>query len=99
MGSADFFKAGEWNAYCNLCGKKAKSGTMEQTWDKRWVCRSHKEVRNPQDFVRGVKDSPAIPWSTGGQPMPAASAIGGRLLLEPNIGTGLLTESGGYIIL
>lgn len=62
MGIADRFASGEWNFYCDLCGKKQKSSQGVQTWDKFWVCRSHKEVRNPQDFVKGVKDDQSVPW-------------------------------------
>jgi hypothetical protein len=34
-----------------------------KTWDNHWVCRHHKEVRNPQDFIKGVKDNQSVPWS------------------------------------
>ena len=57
------FSPGEWNAICDLCGRKQKSNSLTKTWDNRYVCRSHKEVRNPQDFVRGVKESTGLPWS------------------------------------
>ena len=63
MGQADFFKSGEFNFYCDLCGKKGKSGTAVKTWDGHYVCKSHKEIRNPQDFVRGVRETLALPWS------------------------------------
>jgi hypothetical protein len=33
------------------------------TWNGMRVCQHHKEVRNPQDFVRGIKDDPSVPWS------------------------------------
>lgn len=63
MGDSDFFKAGEWNFYCDLCGKKGKSGNAVKTWDNFYVCKSHKEVRNPQDFVRGLKEELGLPWT------------------------------------
>lgn len=63
MGESDFFASGQWNFTCALCGKKQKSGKGTKTWDGKWVCLSHKEVRNPQDFVRGVKDAQALPWT------------------------------------
>lgn len=62
-GSADYYADGQWNFYCDLCGKKEKSGNGVKTWDNFYVCRHHKEVRNPQDFVRGVKDNQTVPWS------------------------------------
>ena len=65
MQNADFFARGEWNFYCDLCGAKQKSSQGVKTWDGFWVCRLHKEARNPQDFVRGVKDNQTVPWSVG----------------------------------
>lgn len=61
-GSADFYADGQWNFFCDLCGRKNKSSDGVKTWDNHYVCRHHKEVRNPQDFVRGVKDDPSVPW-------------------------------------
>lgn len=63
MGKANYYAKGQWNFYCDLCGAKTKSGDGRKTWDNQWVCRHHKEVRNPQDFVRGVRDDQTTPWS------------------------------------
>ena len=63
MGKADFFADGQWNFFCDLCGAKQKSGRAMKTWNGLYVCRHHKEVRNPQDFIRGVKDDPSVPWT------------------------------------
>lgn len=62
-GNADFWADGQWNFFCDLCGRKAKSSTAMKTWDNFRVCKHHKEVRNPQDFIRGVKDDQTVPWS------------------------------------
>lgn len=62
-GQADYAAPGQWNFYCDLCGAKRKSGTAQRTWDGHYVCSHHKEVRNPQDFVRGVKDDQSVPWT------------------------------------
>jgi hypothetical protein len=62
MGSADYYADGDWNFFCDLCGKKAKASTGVKTWDGHYVCRSHKEVRNPQDFIRGVRENLSVPW-------------------------------------
>jgi len=62
-GKADYFADGQWNFYCDLCGAKTKSKDGVKTWDNFRVCRHHKEVRNPQDFIRGIKDDTSVPWS------------------------------------
>lgn len=63
MGQSDFFVAGQWNFFCDLCGAKQKSSRAAKTWNNLRVCAHHKEVRNPQDFLRGVKDDQSVPWS------------------------------------
>lgn len=63
MGSNNYYAPGQWNFYCDLCGKPGKSSEAVKTWDGFWVCRHHKEERNPQDFLRGVKDNQSVPWS------------------------------------
>lgn len=73
MGDADYYADGQWNFTCELCGKKAKSSTAMKTWDNRYVCRSHQEIRNPQDFIRGVKDNMAAPWT---RPKPVDVFVG-----------------------
>lgn len=71
-GKADFWADGQWNFYCDLCGAKTKSYDGVKTWNNLYVCRHHKEIRNPQDFLRGVKEDPSVPWtrptSVGAQP-------------------------------
>lgn len=62
-GQADFFSPGNWNFYCDICGAKRKSSEARKTWDGFYVCKEHKEERNPQDFVRGVKDDQSVPWT------------------------------------
>ncbi len=63
MGKADFWADGEWNFYCDFCGAKNKSSRAMKTWDGYYVCKHHKEMRNPQDFIRGVKDNQSVPWT------------------------------------
>ena len=70
--SADFFANGQWNFFCDLCGRKEKSSKGVKTWDNFYVCRKHKEQRNPQDFLKGVKDDQTVPWS---RPEPADTFV------------------------
>jgi hypothetical protein len=62
-GRADFWAPGEWNATCDRCGRKRKSGDLQKTWNNLYVCREHWEPRHPQDFVKAVPQEPPIPWS------------------------------------
>ena len=61
--SANYWADGQWNFYCDLCGRKAKSSDGVKTWDNFQVCKHHKEVRNPQDFLRGIKENMSVPWT------------------------------------
>lgn len=63
MGRSDYFADGQWNFFCDFCGAKEKSSNGIKTWNGYYVCRSHREVRNPQDFVRGIKDNQSVPWT------------------------------------
>ena len=63
MADADFWADGKWNFFCDLCGRKQKSSRAMKTWQGLYVCAHHKEVRNPQDFLRGVKDNQSVPWT------------------------------------
>lgn len=94
MGAADFWADGQWNFFCDLCGRKEKSGKAMKTWDGFRVCVRHKEARNPQDFVRGVKDDQTVPWSR-----PEATdtfvASDWQLLLEGGLGS-LLQEADAF---
>lgn len=94
MGSADFFANGEWNFFCDLCGRKEKSSKAMKTWDNFRVCQRHKEVRNPQDFVRGVKDNQTVPWSRPEAP-DTFVVSNFRLLLEDGV-SALLQEPDAF---
>lgn len=67
-GKADFLDLGDWNAQCFECGMKFKASTLKKHWQGYYVCPQHWETRQPQDFVRGVKDVQTPPWV---QPQPA----------------------------
>jgi hypothetical protein len=68
MGKADYYADGQWNFTCDLCGAKTKSSVAMKTWNNLYVCRHHKELRNPQDFIRGVKENMSLPWTRPKQP-------------------------------
>ena len=63
MGRADYWKHGDHNAICDVCGFKFKASELKKTWDNFYVCSKDFEPRHPQDFLRGKKDDQSVPWS------------------------------------
>src|SRR6266404_4935496 len=61
-GRADYFALGDFNAVCSMCGRERKASTLEKNWQGLYRCPEHNEPRQPQDFVRGVKDDQSVPW-------------------------------------
>jgi hypothetical protein len=62
-GPRDYLKIGDHNAFCDVCGFKFKASELRKRWDNMMVCTEDYEVRHPQDFIRGIKERPAPPWS------------------------------------
>ncbi len=58
-----YFKSGEWNAICDSCGFKFKSGQLKKRWDGFMVCDGCNEPRHEQDFLRTKPDRQDLPWS------------------------------------
>ena len=70
MGRADFWKKGQWLVICDVCGMKYHSADLKERWDGLMVCRQDWNPRQPQDFVRGIPDPQAVPWSRPDVPPP-----------------------------
>lgn len=62
-GRADYLLLGDWNAACSMCGRKRKASQLVRNWQGLYRCPSHNEPRQPQDFVRNVKDVMTVPWA------------------------------------
>jgi len=54
---------GSWNCICESCGRLVKAGELRQRWDGFMVDERCWEPRQPQDFVRGVADYQAPPYT------------------------------------
>ena len=54
---------GSWNCICESCGRLVKAGELRQRWDGFMVDERCWEPRQPQDFVRGVADYQAPPFT------------------------------------
>lgn len=63
MSNRNIYSRGNWNAICDVCGRQYKNTDLRKRWDNLWVCFQDYEERQPQDFVRGVADTQAVPWA------------------------------------
>jgi len=70
MGHADYLRNGDWNAICDRCGSKFKFSQLKLEWDGLYVCTANGcwEARQPQDYVKGVRDDMAVPVSRPDKP-------------------------------
>lgn len=76
-------KLGQWNAICDVCGFKFKSGQLRKRWDDLYVCNEDWETRHPLDFLRSPsnKERP-IPWSRP-EPYPVyVEVVEGDIIIE-----------------
>ena len=62
------YDKGNWKADCDVCGRTYKASELQKRWDGLMCCRHDWEIRQPQDFVRGVADTQIAPWT---RPEPA----------------------------
>ena len=65
MGHADYLRNGTYNGICDRCGSKFKFSDLKLEWDGLYVCTANGcfENRQPQDYVKGVRDDMAVPVS------------------------------------
>jgi hypothetical protein len=54
---------GGWNVICDVCGRKFKDNDLQLRWDGLMTCSADWEIRQPQDFVHGVADIQAPPFT------------------------------------
>lgn len=57
------WKKGDWQAVCDVCGRKFKASQLKKTWDNLYVCKDDWEPRHPLDFFRGRKEDMSVPWT------------------------------------
>jgi hypothetical protein len=89
------FKLGTWKVVCDRCGFRYHNTDLRKEWTGLMVCHGPGtndcwEIRHPQEFVRGVRDEQAPPWT---RPAPAVIYLDDAL--ETEIGVNLLLELGG----
>ena len=82
MGQADFLRVGDYNAICDVCGRKFKFSRLRQKWDNTWACEQDWEPRQPQDYLKGIKDNMSVPLS---RPDPPTLFIQDEIVTETPI--------------
>ena len=100
-GRADYLLLGDYNAACSMCGRKRKASQLVRNWQGLYRCPEHNEPRQPQDFVRNVKDVMTVPWAQPEQDIYVTNTATFPLGISPtNVtcllgsGTTLLSETG-----
>lgn len=58
-----WWKNGDWNALCDVCGFKYKSSELKLRWDGLMVCNKDWELRHPQDLIRPLPPEKAPNWT------------------------------------
>ena len=66
------YDRGDWKADCDVCGRTYKASQLQKRWDGLMCCHQDWEIRQPQDFVRGVADTQIAPWT---RPEPTDSFV------------------------
>jgi hypothetical protein len=90
----NYFKPGDWNAICDVCGFKFKGSQLMRRWDGAMVCHADFELRHPQDLIRIPTDNPSTSWSRP-EPTDVFITIGDFLMTEAS--DSLFTEEGSFI--
>lgn len=58
-----YFKSGDWNAVCDICGFRFKASQLKKNWKNEMVCDADFELRHPQEFVRVRPEKISVPWA------------------------------------
>lgn len=78
-----YYKHGDWNAICALCGGKFKASQLR--WNSQiqdWVCKDDWEQRHPQERLKAHEDDQSVPW-TRPDPTPIYSTESGYIESDP----------------
>jgi hypothetical protein len=76
--SKSYYKHGDWNAECDVCGFEFKASQLRSRWDGLMVCRADYEPRHPSDFFRVRPEDTSVPWARPDKPEAAGTDIEGN---------------------
>lgn len=63
-----YWRSGQYNAICDVCGQRFKSGELKQRWDNLMVCSQDYEPRHPMDFFRPPEETARPFWTRSDLP-------------------------------
>ncbi len=95
LGRENFFRMGDWRAVCDQCGMVCHASQMFLRWDNARTCWHCIEIRNPQDFLKGIADNQSPPWT---RPMPPPIFVSGVAPTATQVVGGANTMINGYMI-
>lgn len=72
----NYYRSGDNNLTCDVCGKKIKASESRRRWDGFQVCSEDFEERQPQDFVRARADKISVPVVRPQAPTPFNIPVG-----------------------
>jgi len=58
-----YFKAGDWNATCDVCGCEFKASYLRKRDDGMRVCKRDFEAEHPSDSFRAGRGEKSLPWA------------------------------------
>jgi hypothetical protein len=90
-------KLGQWNAICDRCGFKFKSGELKKDWQGLMVCNEDFELRNPQDFLRIQPERVVPDWVRPRPPDIFIENLGLFDKVEATSGEGFVDEGQDYV--
>ena len=61
--SNHWYKPGDWNVICDVCGFRFKSSKLRKRWDGLMVCDKDFEHDHPQKYIRVTETNQAAPWT------------------------------------
>lgn len=72
-----WWRSGDYNAICDVCGFKYKASQLQQRWDGLMVCPEDWEIRHPQEMIRPIPDQNKLPWTRPDIPVADVTYVSG----------------------
>jgi hypothetical protein len=89
VGRDYFYKPGSFYRICDRTGFRVRAERTKKEWDQLIVRDQSWEIRQPQDFVRGVRDDQTVPEA---RPRPNFTFIGVQTTLSGDAAQGAFSD-------